>query len=204
MKFLKIISFLPFFTKIWPWHPSNVAFLDIFTLHFHPGVCTTTTFSFKRYPPCRIWKKPIDNMPVSLLFFTTFNLVWPKFCPKTTSTLIFLLVSNDYSININNSNVGWVRSFLIEKQKWLTHSSLGETIIKNLSCRTLTDDYEQKTRNHILFLLAPKLLWKIIKLALHFWGKFNQQRVFDAFSSSFRTWFELFAPLQKIRFNMTS
>ena len=59
VKFLKIISFWPFLTQIGqnfgPKHPSNVAFLAIFTLNFH--FCTTTTFCFERYSQCKIWKK---------------------------------------------------------------------------------------------------------------------------------------------------
>ena len=30
-----------------------------------------------------------------LTFFTTLDLLWPRFCPKTSLTLIFLLVSNE-------------------------------------------------------------------------------------------------------------
>ena len=51
VKFLKIVSFLPFLTQIGQKfgskHPSNVAFLTIFALSFHSGACTTTTFCFK-------------------------------------------------------------------------------------------------------------------------------------------------------------
>ena len=107
MNFLKIISFLPFLTQIkqkfGPKHPSNMAFLAILALNLNSGVCTTTTYCFKRYSPCKIWKKPID-IPVSLLF----SKYWAKFCPKTTPTLIFIAgfqwnMSGD-SININNFN----------------------------------------------------------------------------------------------------
>ena len=62
---------------------------------------------FKRYPPCKIWKKTIDN-GCFFFFFTTLDLIWLKFCPKTTPTLDF---SADFqwnmlkdSININNCN----------------------------------------------------------------------------------------------------
>ena len=48
MKFLKIISSLPFLTQIEqkcdPKCPSDVAFLAI-ALNFHSGACTTTTYA---------------------------------------------------------------------------------------------------------------------------------------------------------------
>ena len=44
-------------SKFGPKYPSNMTFLAKFALNFHSGVCTTTTFCFKRYPPCKIWKK---------------------------------------------------------------------------------------------------------------------------------------------------
>ena len=34
--------------------PANVAFLAIFPLNFHSGVCTITNFCFKRYSSCKI------------------------------------------------------------------------------------------------------------------------------------------------------
>ena len=50
--------------------------------------------------------KDLLIMPVSLFFFTTLYLIWPKFCPKTTPTLNFFAglqwkILGD-SININN------------------------------------------------------------------------------------------------------
>ena len=39
-------------------------------------------------------KKPIDNA-CFFTFFITMDLIWPKFCPKTTPTLIFFLLSNE-------------------------------------------------------------------------------------------------------------
>ena len=72
VKFLKIISFLPFLMQIGqkfgPKLPSNVAFLAIFGLNFYSGVCTTTTFCFNMYSPCEIWKKTIDNAHFSTFF----------------------------------------------------------------------------------------------------------------------------------------
>ena len=58
VKFLKIISLLPFLTqlvqKFGPKSASNVVFLAILALNFNSSVCTTTTFCFKRYSPCKI------------------------------------------------------------------------------------------------------------------------------------------------------
>ena len=67
---------------------SNVSFLAIFVLNFDSSVFATTTFCFKRYSPNKKWKKPIDNA-CFFTFFTTLGITWPKFCPKTTPTLIF-------------------------------------------------------------------------------------------------------------------
>ena len=65
MKVLKIISLLQFLTQIsqkfGPYYPSNVAVPAIFALNFHSGICKNTTLCFKRYSPCKLWKKPIDN-----------------------------------------------------------------------------------------------------------------------------------------------
>ena len=62
-------------------------------------------------------------MPVSLLFFTTLDLIWPKFCPKTTPILGILAgfqwnVLGD-SININNFNCNPVilKIFLLKPLK---------------------------------------------------------------------------------------
>ena len=74
VKFLKIISFLSFLTQIkqnfGPKHPLNVIFLAKFALNFLPGVCKTTTFSFKTFPMQNM-KKPIDNA-----CFFTFSQHW--------------------------------------------------------------------------------------------------------------------------------
>ena len=52
----------------WP----NVTFLAILALHFHSGVCTTTTSCFKIYSSCKNEKKLLI-MPVSLLFSQHWN-----------------------------------------------------------------------------------------------------------------------------------
>ena len=58
VKFMEIISFWPFLTQIGqkfsPYCPSNVGFPATFALNFHLSICTTTTFCFKRYWPCKI------------------------------------------------------------------------------------------------------------------------------------------------------
>ena len=51
-------------------------------------------------------KKPND-ITCFFTFFTILDIIWPKFCPKTTPNLTFLLVSNEVpmlgnSINIKN------------------------------------------------------------------------------------------------------
>ena len=45
-------------------------------------------------------KKTIVNNACFFTFFTTLKLIWPKFCPKTTPTLIFFLVSNEICYGI--------------------------------------------------------------------------------------------------------
>ena len=124
MIFLKIIRFLPFLTqtgqKFGPKCPSNVAFLSIFALNFHSSICTTTTFSFKRYSPCEIWKKLIDNT-CFFTFFTILGLIWPKFRPKTTLTLIYFAffqwnMLRD-STDINNFNLNSSEIFLLKPLK---------------------------------------------------------------------------------------
>ena len=51
-------------------------------------------FALKGIPHVNMKKNPIDNAHF-FTFFTTLGLIWPKFPPKTTPTLIFLLVSNE-------------------------------------------------------------------------------------------------------------
>ena len=47
--FLPFLMFEPDREKVWPWYPSNVAFLAIFAWNFHSGVCVTTTCCFKMH-----------------------------------------------------------------------------------------------------------------------------------------------------------
>ena len=53
LKFLKIISFLPFLTQIgqniWSKCPSKCGISSLFDLNFHSGVSKTTTFCFKSH-----------------------------------------------------------------------------------------------------------------------------------------------------------
>ena len=110
----KLSVFFPFLTQIGqkfaPKRPSNVLFLAIFALNFYSGICTTTTFCFKMYSPCKIWKNPIDNTR----FFTFFTIlgqqIWPKFYPKTTHTLIFFFAGFQWNIlgdSINTNDFNW-------------------------------------------------------------------------------------------------
>ena len=71
--------------------------------------------------PCAKYEKNLLIMPISLLFFTTLDLIWPKFCPKTTPILFFLLLLlllGDL-ININNFNYNPVilKIFLLKPLK---------------------------------------------------------------------------------------
>ena len=94
--FLKIIRFLPFLTQIGqnfgPKCPSNVAFLAIFDLNFHSSICTNTTFCFKRYSPCKMWKNLLI-MPVSLLFSQHWTWFGPNFALRPHPLWFILLVS---------------------------------------------------------------------------------------------------------------
>ena len=62
-------------------------------------------------------KKKLTDNACFFTFFTTLGLIWPKFCPKTTTTLIFFAcfqwnMLRD-SIDINNFN--WMESSSSEK-----------------------------------------------------------------------------------------
>ena len=50
--------------------------------HTQVFVCTTTTSCFKTNSPCKIWPKNsrLLIISVSLLFFATLDLIWPKKC----------------------------------------------------------------------------------------------------------------------------
>ena len=37
------------------------------------------------------YEKKLSIMPISCRVFTTLGLIWPKFCPKTTPTLIYFV-----------------------------------------------------------------------------------------------------------------
>ena len=90
--FLKIIRFLPFLTQIGqnlgPKCPSNMAFVAILDLNFHLSICTNTTFCFKRYSPCKMWKNLLI-MSVSLLFSQHWNWFGPNFAYNHTHFDLF-------------------------------------------------------------------------------------------------------------------
>ena len=69
--------------------------------------------SFKRYSACKIGEKAIDNARF-FTFFTTLDLTWHQFWPRTTPNLIFFvgfqLNMLEDSIQINNFN--WTPEFL--------------------------------------------------------------------------------------------
>ena len=85
-----------------------MAFLAIFALNFHSGVCTTTTSCFKMYFPCKIWEKPIDNVSS----FTFFHNIGPNLAlilPQDHFVIFFAGFQWNMledSININNFTVG--------------------------------------------------------------------------------------------------
>ena len=65
-----------------------MAFPAIIAIKFHSGGFTITTLCFKRYSPSNIWKKH-NGIAYFFTFFTTLDIIWSKFCPKTTPDLIF-------------------------------------------------------------------------------------------------------------------
>ena len=88
----------------------------MFVLNFHSGVCTTTTLCFKRYSPCKIWKKPIDNASF-FTFFTTLDLIWPKFFPKTKHTFFAGFQWSVLGDSIHINNINWNPVVLKKKKK---------------------------------------------------------------------------------------
>ena len=92
--------------KIWPYCPSNGASLAIFALNFLSDVFTTTIFALKGNVHVK-YEKNLLIMSIYLLFFATLDLIWLRFCPKTTPTLIFFAVFQwnmlGDAINIQNS-----------------------------------------------------------------------------------------------------
>ena len=104
VKFLKIIGCLPFLAGIGQkFGPCGIS--AIFALNFHSCVCITSTFSFKRYIPHVKYEKNlcIDNAR-SLTFFTTLDLIWPKFYPKTTPTM-FLFAGFQWNMWADSINI---------------------------------------------------------------------------------------------------
>ena len=85
-----------------------MGFQAIFALNFHSVICITTNSCFKMYSPCEICEKPIDNGSF-FNFFTTLDLIWPKFWPKITPILLGFFAGFQWnmlgdSISINNFN----------------------------------------------------------------------------------------------------
>ena len=102
--------------------------------------------------------KDLLIMPVSLFFFTTLYLIWPKFCPKTTPTLNFFAglqwkILGD-SININNFD-------------WNLNSFFAQTCAKMGSPWTMskTKNFLQKWQNQILSFQKLVIFIKIHVLA---------------------------------------
>ena len=57
--------------------------------NFHSGFSITTTFLLLKCIPHAKYEKNPTEIPVSLFFFTTLNLIWPKFCPKDHTNFTF-------------------------------------------------------------------------------------------------------------------
>ena len=91
--------------------------------------------SFKRYSACKIGKKAIDNA-CFFTFFTTLDLTWPWFWPRTTPNLIFFVgfqlnVLED-SIQINNFN--WTPEFLRGiSLTYLLNQSINQSVSQSVS-----------------------------------------------------------------------
>ena len=62
-------------------------------------------FALKGIPQVK-YEKKLMILPVSLLFSQHCDIIWPKFCPKTTFDLIFLLVSSEGD-SINTKKFNW-------------------------------------------------------------------------------------------------
>ena len=79
-------SFLPFLTLM-----SFNCFISSYICLKFPLRCLYNHYlSFKRYSACKIGKKAIDNARF-FTFFTTLDLTWPQFWPRTTRNLIFFV-----------------------------------------------------------------------------------------------------------------
>ena len=110
VKFMKIIIFLPFLTQI----DKNVAVtsfkcgISSFICLKFPLTCLYNhSFVFKKYCPCKIWKKPIDNTSFFYFFHNT-GLNLGKILPQDHTHFVFFAGFQwnklGDSININNFN----------------------------------------------------------------------------------------------------
>ena len=71
-------------------------------------------FALKGIPYVKYEKKTIDNGRF-FTFFTTLDLIWHKFCPKTTPTLIFLKTMKYLTVSSYHA-----RTRLASLAKWLS------------------------------------------------------------------------------------
>ena len=132
MKFLKIVSFLPFLTQIrekfGPHCPSYVVFLAIFAINFHSSICTTTTFCLKGIPHVKYEKKTYQKC-MFLYFFCNIRLIWPiKCCPQDHTHFDFFCWSPAFAITNGKRQLP---SILLSKRKSLTANFWCQSFIYN-------------------------------------------------------------------------
>ena len=81
----------------------------IIAIHLHSASFATTTFCFKTCDSqSKIWKKPND-ISCFFTFFTTLDIIRPKFYPKTKPDLIFF-AGFQWSMSgnlVNTKNFNW-------------------------------------------------------------------------------------------------
>ena len=92
---MKLLNTINFFYHFWPKSGKKLALTslkfgifsyncDKFPLRWFYNHC----FLLWKVIPSKIWKKTND-ITCLFTFFATLDIIWPKFCPKTTSNLIF-------------------------------------------------------------------------------------------------------------------
>ena len=87
VKISKIVTFCYFSPKMGKhfvliFFRYGVSFLANLVFNFYSGIYIATTFLLVNVCLMQNMKKKPIEIPVSLFFFTTLDLLWPKFCPK--------------------------------------------------------------------------------------------------------------------------
>ena len=70
------------------------------------------------YSSCKIWKKSIDNASI-LNFFTTLDLIWPKFYPQRPHLLYFSLA--DFHWNMLGYSINTVLQYISSEKKFVKY-----------------------------------------------------------------------------------